>query len=326
MGRKLTTVLGPVDGEDIGKTLVHEHFAFGFPGFAADGTLGGYDFDAVVKTGVQAAERARRHGVRTIVDATCNDCGRDPLLLRRIAEETGMNIVASTGYYYEGQGSPAYFKFRASIGDAVSEIYEMMVAELTDGIGKTGVKAGVIKIGSSKDSITDYEQLLFRAAARAQKETGAVIMTHTEAGTMGPEQADLLLSEGADPSRVIIGHMCGNTDIRYAVDVLKRGVYIALDRFGLEAEVFGTPKDADREALAIALIARGHINRLLFSHDTVNVNLGRPVKWPPSMQKAMEDANIGRIFEVIIPDLKRMGISDEQLDTILVKNPAKLYG
>ena len=326
MSRKLTTVLGQIEGNNIGKTLVHEHFVFGFPGFSGDSTIGEYDFDEVLKTGIKVAEHAKSHGVRTIVDATANDCGRDPVLLKCIAEKTGMNIVASTGYYFEGQGAPGYFKFRAAIENAEQEIYELMMKEITEGIGKTGVKAGVIKLGSSKNVITNYEQMFFKAAAKVQKKTGTVIMTHTEAGTMGVEQAELLISEGADPSHVIIGHMCGNTDIRYAIDVLKKGVFIAMDRFGLEADVFGTPKDVDREALAVALIARGYINKMLFSHDTVNVNLGRPVVWPPSMVKAMEAANIGRIFEVIIPDLKKMGISAEQIDMILVKNPARIFG
>lgn len=326
VSRMLETVLGPVPGADVGKTLVHEHFVFGFPGFQADQTLGGFDFDHALEVGVQTANRAKSHGVQTIVDATTNDCGRNPVLLKAIAERTGLNIVASTGYYFEGQGAPAYFKFRATLGDAVREIYEMMTAELTQGIAGTGIRAGVIKIGSSLGVITDYERMFFQAAARAQRETGAVILTHTEGGTMGEEQADLLIGEGADPSRIVIGHMCGNTDADYAVRVMDKGVFIALDRFGLEAEAFHTPKDTEREALAAALISRGYAGQLLFSHDTVNLNLGRTVVWPADMKAAMDAANIGRLFEVILPDMRRMGIPGEQLDAILVRNPARLFG
>jgi phosphotriesterase-related protein len=326
MSRIINTVLGPITGDQVGKTLMHEHFVFGFPGFSGDVTCGEFDFDEALKISIKVAERAKSHGVKTIVDATANDCGRNPTLLKAIAENTGLNILASTGYYLESLGSPAYFKFRSSLGDAVEEIYEMMMKEITVGIGKTGVKAGVIKLASSKDEITDYERMFFKAGARAQKETGATIITHTEAGTMGVEQAELLISEGADPSHIAIGHMCGNTDIRYATSVLNKGVFIAFDRFGLEAEGWGTPKDADREALAVALIARGYINQLLFSHDSVNINLGRPVVWPENMVKNMEAANIGRIFDVIIPDLLKMGIRDEQINNIMVKNPAKLLG
>ncbi len=326
MGRALETVCGPVDGSQIGKTLVHEHFVFGFPGFQADSTLGPYDPDEALRVGVETANRAKRHGVTTVVDATANDCGRDPVLLRRIAEAAGIHIVVSTGYYFEGQGSPAYFKFRAGLGDAVQEIYEMMKAELTQGIGTTGIKAGVIKVGSSLGTITPYEEMFFRAAARVQHELGTVILTHTEGGTMGPEQADLLLREGGDPARIVIGHMCGNTDPDYAVRVLDQGVFIALDRFGLEADAFHTPKDTEREALAMALISRGYTGQLLFSQDTVNMNLGRKVRWPAHMVQAMEAANIERIFQVILPDLLRLGATQEQLDTILMENPARLFG
>ena len=202
----------------------------------------------------------------------------------------------------------------------------MMKAELTQGIGTTGIKAGVIKVGSSLGTITPYEEMFFRAAARVQHELGTVILTHTEGGTMGPEQADLLLREGGDPARIVIGHMCGNTDPDYAVRVLDQGVFIALDRFGLEADAFHTPKDTEREALAMALISRGYTGQLLFSQDTVNMNLGRKVRWPAHMAQAMEAANIERIFQVILPDLLRLGATQEQLDTILMENPARLFG
>ena len=86
------------------------------------------------------------------------------------------------------------------------------MAEITDGIGDTGIKAGVVKLTSSKDEITDYEKMFFAAGAKAQRETGVPIITHTQEGTMAPEQAEFLLSEGADPDRVMIGHMDGNTD------------------------------------------------------------------------------------------------------------------
>ena len=91
----------------------------------------------------------------------------------------------------------------------------MMATELTEGIEGTGIKAGVIKLASSEGRIAPMEEILFKAAARAQKETGCAIITHTQKGTMGPEQAELLISCGADPNKIAIGHMCGSTDIDY---------------------------------------------------------------------------------------------------------------
>jgi phosphotriesterase-related protein len=324
MVKKINTVTGAIESDKLGKTLMHEHFIFGYPGFAGDLTYGAFDWDKAMEICVAAAERAKSHGVGTVVDATPSDCGRNPEFLKELSLKTGVNIICSTGFYYEGEGSPAYFKFRSAMGDAQKEIYEMMNREVTVGIGNTGIKAGVIKLATSKGIITDYEKMFFKAAAKVQKETGVVIITHTQEGTMGPEQAELLISEGADPNKIMIGHMCGNTDIQYPASVLEKGVSIGFDRFGLQG-FLGAPKDIHRESLAVALIALGYGDRIMFSHDTVNVMLGRPVTFPEQLAEMMKDAHIGRIFEVIIPELKRMGVTDFQLDKIMIENPKKLF-
>ena len=91
-----------------------------------------------------------------------------------MAEKTGINIIAATGYYYEGEGAPAYFHWRSTMGDISAEIYAMMKAEITDGIMGTGVKAGIIKLATSKGQMSDYEKAFFTAGARAAAETGTV--------------------------------------------------------------------------------------------------------------------------------------------------------
>lgn len=115
---RVKTVTGPVDASQLGKTLVHEHFAFGYPGFAGDLTLGTPDRETVLQVGTGVAARVQAHGVKTVIDVTPNDCGRDPELLREISERTEVQIVCATGFYYEGEGAPAYFKFRSAFGDA----------------------------------------------------------------------------------------------------------------------------------------------------------------------------------------------------------------
>jgi len=324
MAKMVNTVTGPIESDKLGTTLMHEHFLFGYPGFAGDSTFGAFDWDKAMEVCTAAAERAKSHGVVTVVDATPNECGRNPEFLKELSLKTGINIICSTGYYYEGEGAPAYYKFRGAMGNAQQEIYEMMLKEVTEGIGNTGIKAGVIKLASSKGVITEYEKMFFKAAARVQKETGVVIITHTQEGSMGPEQAELLVSEGADPDKIMIGHMCGNTDIQYPVRVLEKGVKIGFDRFGLQ-NFLGAPKDTHREALALALIGLGYGDKLLFSHDTVNVMLGRPVVFPDGLAETMKNAHIGRIFEVIIPELTEMGATDEQIYRIMVQNPKNLF-
>ncbi|MBX6352519.1 MAG: phosphotriesterase [Thermoflavifilum sp.] len=325
MTRMVNTVTGPVPVDQLGKTLMHEHFVFGYPGYQGDITLGAFDHRASLDIGIGVAKRLLAHGVKTVVDPTPNDCGRNPELLREISERTGLQIICATGYYYEGEGAPAYFKFRASFGDAEKEIYEMFMTEITEGIGRTGIKPGIIKLGSSRGEITPYEQMFFRQAARVQRETGITIVTHTQEGTMGPEQAELLVSEGADPTRVVIGHMDGNTDVRYHYATLEKGVNIAFDRFGLQV-IAGCPMDFHRETVLIGLIGMGYGDRIVLSHDTVNCWCGRPLSPPPQAAALMENWHPTHIFDHVIPVLRKAGISEEQIERIFVDNPRRIFG
>lgn len=321
----VNTVCGSVQADKLGKILIHEHFQFGYPGFQGDMTIGRYDREEALKVGLDVAERLKRHGVQTVVDPTPNECGRDPVLLKEISERSGLNIICSTGYYHEGETATAYWSFRHAFGDVETEIYEMYMREITEGIGDTGIRAGVIKLASSKGVITEYEQRFFKAAARAQRETGVTILTHTEQGTMGPEQAELLLAHGADPNRIVIGHMCGNTDIAYQLRTLATDVYVAFDRFGLQGLV-GTPTDHAREAVLVGLIGMGYGNKLLLSHDTVNYWLGRPFAIPEVVQGAVACWHPTHLFENVIPTLRQSGVSEEQIEAIFVRNPQQVLG
>lgn len=320
----VNTVTGPKTSSQLGKTLMHEHFIFGYPGFSGDQSCAPFQPEQAVATCIDAAHAIQLRGVQTVVDATPNDCGRDVRLLKKISEQSGVNIICSTGYYFEEEGACAYFKFRNAIGNAEQEIYELLLKEITEGIDQTDIKAGVIKLASSKGKITEYEQLFFRAAARAHRQTGVNIITHTQHGTMGPEQADLLINAGVDPHKIMIGHMCGNMDLRYIVSVLERGVYIAFDRFGLEG-LLDTPLDREREALVVSLLALGYEDQIMFSHDTVNVMRGRPMVFPPALAKTMDNATMTRLFDVVLPDLKQMGVTETQIEKIMVKNPANFF-
>ena len=324
MATQVNTVTGPISSDDLGKTLVHEHFAFGYPGFQGD-SLGPYDREAVVKTGLEVAEKVKAHGVETVIDATPNECGRDVEALKEISERAELQIVCSTGYYYEGEGATAYFKFRKALGSAPPEVEELMMTELTEGVGKTGVKAGVIKLATSKDVITPYEEMFFKAGAKAQQETGAPIITHTQEGTMGPEQAELLVGEGADPGRVMVGHMDGNTDVSYHMATLAHGVNIAFDRFGIQVLV-GAPMDREREACLIGLLGMGYEDRIMLSHDTVNRWLGRPLVIPDEVVTLLENWHPTHLFENVVPVLQEAGISDERIDAIFTENPKRLFG
>lgn len=321
----VNTVTGPVPANQLGRTLMHEHFLYGYCGYQGDATLGPFREEEAFRICVEAARTAQSYGVHTVVDATTNECGRNVRFLERLARETGLNIICSTGFYFEQESAYAYWKFRSAFADIEDEIARMMITELTEGIEGTGIRAGVIKLASSYGVISPMEEIFFKAAARAQRETGCVIITHTQQGTMGPEQAALLIAHGADPGKIAIGHMCGNQDIEYHKRVLEQGVYVNLDRFGLQGELFHTPTDEGRVDLIEQLVAAGYEDKVLLGHDSVNVQLGRPNLMNPIMQEALKDANIGTLGNKVIPEMRRRGFGDGLIETFFTANPAKLF-
>ena len=327
MAKQINTVLGPIEAKDLGKTFMHEHLIYGFCGFQGDSTLGPFDELEAIRENMKWITPVRdKWGLKTIVDATNNECGRDPMFLARMATILDLTIICSTGYYYEPASAFMYWKFRTGFADVETEIYEMMKHELTVGIGQTGIKAGVIKLASSNGEITPIEQLFFKAAARVNAELGTTIITHTELGTMGPEQAKLLIENGANPQDISIGHMCGNTDLDYHKRVLDQGVFDCFDRFGLEGDLFHTPTDEERCDVIAALLRDGYEDQILMSHDSVTIELGRKRPVPKDDLDFMKHANIQNIPFRVIPMLKERGVTDAQLDKIFIQNPAKVLG
>lgn len=320
----INSVLGPISPDKLGWTLIHEHFCFAYPGWFADASVAPYDREAAFQTGLKVCETLKAIGIQTIVDPTPNDTGgRDPLLYKELSKKTGINIICTTGLYTEHEGSPAYWKTRMPFGTDISKmISEMMIKEITEGIGTTGVKAGAIKIGSSP-VLTDYEKAVHKAAVAAQKATGVPIITHTEGPTGGVEQADFLISQGADPRKVVIGHVTNSKDINYHREILKRGVYIAFDRFGL-APLYGVPDEVSVQNIA-TLCKEGYTNRVMLSQDTVNYWVGRSIEVPEQILKLLANWRIDHISKDIIPMLKAQGVTDEQIRQIMVENPKNLF-
>jgi len=318
---EVNTVLGPISADELGVTLIHEHLVFSYLGWECDALAPPYDREAAAKACVDALTEARGYGLKTLVDATASDMGRDVELQKIVSERLGINIICATGFYTEKLGKAGYFKFRSQVYDIVAELCETLVKEITQGVGNTGVKAGVIKVGTGHARISSYEEKILKAAARAQKETGVPIITHTEAGTMGPEQADLLISEGADPKRIVIGHMCGNADLNYHVSVLEKGVNIAFDRLGID--IFFP--DKLRKACLIALVGMGYTDRIMLSQDCFAYQLGRPFEFPDAVKPLLANWSYVHVFNNIIPALKEAGVSEDKINTMMVENPRRLF-
>ncbi len=318
----VNTVLGPVSADDLGATLIHEHLVLGHPGWECDALAAPYNREVIATVCSEALEEVKAYGVKTMVDASPIDLNRDVELARMVSERTGLNIIVATGMYMEAMGNSAHFRFRGAMADTTTEMCETFVKEITQGIGDSGIKPGVIKVATGHGEISSYEERVLRAAARAQKETGVPIITHTEGGTMGPEQADILISEGADPRRIMIGHIGGNANLQYHTSVLDRGVYIAFDRLGIDIMF----PDTLRKACIIGLVGIGYADRIMLSHDYAPYWLGRSTELPEIAKALMANWSYSHVFKNIVPALGEAGVTEEKIESMLVDNPRRLFG
>ncbi|MGH7933072.1 MAG: phosphotriesterase family protein [Candidatus Binataceae bacterium] len=315
--KTINTVTGTVGTDKLGTTLMHEHLLVGWAGWELDCKAPRFDRKTALKQATDRLKELKDLGLNTFVDPCPNDIGRDVVFMAEVSQAAGVNIICSTGLYKEDLGSTPYFKQRS-----VEEIADIYAEELSQGIGETGIKAGLLKCATGKDHITEYEDKCLRAAARASKRTDSPITTHTDEGTMGREQLDIFKSEGVDFSKVIIGHSCGASDLRYHTDMLDRGCYLGFDRFGLD---FLHP-DRLRLAALIGLLGVGFEKQLVLSHDSVACWKGKGL---PDMteetKKQIANWNPTHIFKNIIPALKRAGVGEQKITTMMVENPRRFF-
>lgn len=319
MKKKVMTATGPVSPDSLGLTLMHEHFTFAYPGWYADDTMAPYDREEAETACIKVLNDVKKLGVNTIIDATPADVGgRDPILLKRLAEKSGINIIVSTGLFPESIGAGNYYKWQSTMRgrDLEEDLHELFLTELTVGIRGSDVKAGIIKVATGDPVISDYEATVFKAAVRAAKETGISIITHTEGPTVGPLQQDLFLELGADPSRVMIGHQNNSENIDYALTQLEKpGFYLGFDRVN---PLMSTASEDN----IVSLVSKGFGDRIMISHDCIFMWLGRHGKLPEQYSEWYPDF----IFKKLLPKMKAAGITESQITGILVENPRKFLG
>jgi phosphotriesterase-related protein len=158
MKASLNTVLGTAFADELGVTLMHEHFAANFAGWEFDPKRQPFDVEIIAQSCAELMKAPMAHGMKTLVEATPIDAGRQPLIQKRVAEITGLNIICCTGFHTETQGASGYLKLRKLFGfDILTQMYETYIQEITEGIGDTGIKAGMIKVSTGAGSISDYE-------------------------------------------------------------------------------------------------------------------------------------------------------------------------
>lgn len=316
--KEVNTVLGPRPVDRLGTTLMHEHLMIGWPGWDADAAAPTLNRKEAIKMCRDRMLELKELGMATFLDPCPIDLGRDVEFMAEIAQAADVNIICATGLYKEDQGSAAYFKFRSLYSDAVAEMTETFIKEITEGVGSTRIKPGILKVATQAHQITPYEARVLRAAARASKATGVPITTHTDEGTMGREQLDLFAAEGVDLRRVIVGHSCGSADLRYHVDMLDRGCTLGFDRFGLEI----LQPDRLRMAALIGLLGIGFQNQVVLSHDSVWCWRGRPLPVPAAQ---LPDWQPTHVFKKIVPALRQAGVPQEKIDAMLIDNPRRFF-
>ena len=314
---EVQTVQGPVDGGDLGVVLIHEHVRFRDEAIA-DQWPGAYDPDQEMSAALEAVRAAARHGLDTICDPTVMFGGRDVRFMQRVAEETGIRIVASTGIYTYDY-LPHYFANRDA--DAMAELF---VSDIEQGVQGTDIKAAFLKCAADEPGLTDGVEKVHRAVARASKRTGAPIMAHSRpASGTGPKQIDIFEEEGVDLSRVQIAHTGDTDDLDYIESLLGRRVFIGMDRYGLEMFL---PMDR-RNATVAELLRRGYADRMFLSADSCAT-----IDWFPQEAEEMftsqglvrEDWSPSLVFEEVLPALRQDGgLTDEHFQTMFVDNPRR---
>lgn len=318
-GREVQTVTGPVAATDLGRTLIHEHVLIGFPGWQLDALAPRYVRAEAMTRAVDQMQELRGLGVGTFVDPCPMDLGRDVEFLAELSQRSGLRIVCTTGAYFEAEGITYTFRHMP-----VEEITAIYIKEITEGVGDTGIRAGAVKIATGAHQISGYERKLVLAGARAAKETGVPLISHTQEASCGHDQIDLVTGEGVSAGRLVVGHSDGVDDHDYHRSLAERGAFVGFDRFGISLIV----PDEVRVKNVLRLARSGHVRSILLSHDSISCWQGRPLPFANRHEDVLAmlpDWRPTSILTKIVPQLRAGGLHDDDIATILVDNPRRFF-
>ena len=280
--------------------LPHEHLITTPPVSACPDS--DYRLDDVEKA-IEEVDQFKRAGGTALVEMTPDGYGRDVGALQRIARETGVYIVSTTGFMHERFMPADVFSY------SQSQLVDLLVNDVQVGMDGTDAKAGLIKCGTSLSHISKAEEKVIRAAAEAQRATGTTISTHTTDGTMAFPLIEVLTSEGADLSRVVIGHLDRKTlNVGYLKRLASTGVYVQLDNVGRTSLY----PDSLRIDIIKQLIDLGLVEHILLSHDNGRRSYFTSYGGAPGLEY---------IPQVFTPLMREAGISDADIEQMTVLNP-----
>jgi len=302
------TVLGPMDANNLGVTLSHEHVLVSM-GEDNHHYPWRFDWDATRTNTVRELKEAKNGGVDSIIDLTTPDLGRDVDFVRDVAAASGVNVVVATGIWRD---VPRSFWARD-----LDEIASIFVREIEVGIGKTVIKAGAIKVANDMGGVTPEGERILRGAARALKRTGCPISTHHWAPEhVGTRQVEIFREEGAPMDRICIGHSADTVDVAYLETLLNAGVYLSMDRYPGGGD---RPDWRARNATVKALIDKGWAHRLMLGHDYAPAPILQGAQ-PPDHSQPTRYIFVNNIA---VPALKDAGVSEADIHTMLVDVPRR---
>ena len=312
---RIQSVLGPIDSSDLGFTLSHEHVVVNsagiphiYPEFIRR--------EESITEGIKQLREAKNEGLSSIIDVSTIDLGRDIRLIEQVSRESGINIICATGTWRDIPRA-----FWNATPDSVAKLYKR---EIEVGIEDTGIKAGIIKVANDVGGVTREGEVILRAAARTQKATGIPISTHTWApDRVGEQQVRIFEDEGVDLNRVYIGHSNDTTDTFYLEGLMDKGVWLGLDRYP-GGRSPGTPDWEGRTETAMKLISDGYGKRIMLGHDW-SVTLSIDSKEGQDTRKKSNPDGYLFITRKVLPRLREMGASQEQLDDLMINNPRRFF-
>jgi phosphotriesterase-related protein len=314
---QVETARGPVEAGSLGTTLMHEH-VFVVSEEVRQNYPAGWDEDERVDDAIGKLNGLADRGCQTIADPTVLGLGRDIRRIRRVADGTRLNIVVATGLYTYDE-VPHYFTYRLA-RQGIDPLAELFIGDITDGIAGTGVKAAFLKCAIDAKGMTAGVERVLRAVCRAHAETGAPITVHTHPGS-GTGQAVLavLREEGADPAKVVLAHSGDSANLDYLMRLADAGCLLGMDRFGLDAIM---PFE-QRVATVAALCDRGYAGSMVLSHDA-----SCHIDWfpPGSVARFAPRWHFQHVFDDVLPALRELGVTEQQVETMLVANPRHYFG
>ena len=301
----IMTVRGPIDPDECGVTSCHEHIILD-PGGT---TLMDVNYDLVMydaELQIEELAHFRAAGGQTVISLTNIGIGRDPPALKRISENSRVDMVMASGWYQVGN-YPPYIQEKMP-----DELAEILIRDITEGADGTGIRAGIIgEIGTGRDHIRPEEERVFRAAARAQKQIGVALYTHTtHFGELALQQIALLEEEKVDLGRVVIGHLGDRQGIDMLLPIAERGVWLGIDNIGWTAYA----RDERRVRNICDLAEAGYLNRILLGTD-ICLN---------SSLTYYGGRGYGHLLTTFVPLLRDAGFGDSDIQTMLVDNPREM--